>query len=203
MKRLTNKYSSAWLQGCMHACIHAIMLVTVLCSLAFAQSSDLKNEPGYVDFGDFTAFENSTKVTEVILDEDLLSVLATMSDVDDPNIMTILNGIKLVKANVYEISDENKDQLKKRINEVDSKLSKTNWKRIVKTKSEDEIANVYIKLNNDKKIVGLAVTNFEKGGEAAFVNIVGNIDLATIGKLGKKFGIPQLERVKHEDDKKK
>jgi hypothetical protein len=159
-------------------------------------------EPGYVDFGDFTAFENSTKVTEVILDEDLLSVLATMSDVDDPNIMALLNGIRLVKANVYEISEENKDLLKKRINEIDSKLSNAKWKRIVKTKGEDEIANVYIKLNNDKEIIGLAVTNFEKGGEAAFVNIVGNIDLATIGKLGKKFGIPHLEEVNHDNEKK-
>jgi hypothetical protein len=179
-----------------------ITSVALLSINIFAQSTDVTKEPGYVDFGDFTAFENSTKVTEVILDEDLLSVLATMSDVDDPNIMEILNGIKLVKANVYEISEENKDLLKQRIDEVDSKLSNTSWKRIVKTKGEDEIANVYIKLNNDKKIIGLVVTNFEKGGEAAFVNIVGNIDLATIGKLGNKFGIPHLEGVKHHDDKK-
>jgi len=178
-----------------------IATVTLISINIFSQSTDVTKEPGYVDFGDFTAFENSTKVTEVILDEDLLSVLASMSDENDPNIMSILNGIKLVKANVYEISDDNKDLLKKRINEVDSKLSNTKWKRIVKTRSEDEIANVYIKLNGDKKIVGLAVTNFEKDGEAAFVNIVGNIDLATIGNLGKKFGIPQLESVKHDGDK--
>jgi hypothetical protein len=179
-----------------------IATVTLLSINILSQSIDVTKEPGYVDFGDFTEFENSTKVTEVILDEDLLSVLATMSNADDPNIMEILNGIKLVKANVYEISKENKDLLKKRIDEVDSKLSNTSWKRIVKTKGEYEIANVYIKLNNDKKIIGLVVTNFEKGGEAAFVNIVGNIDLATIGKLGNKFGIPHLEEVKHHDDKK-
>ncbi len=137
-----------------------IATVTFLSISVLAQSTDVTKEPGYVDFGDFTAFENSTKVTEVILDEDLLSVLATMSNVDDPNIMSILNGIKLVKANVYEISNDNKDQLKKRINEIDSKLSNTNWKRIVKTKGEDEIANVYVKLNNDKKIIGLVVTKF-------------------------------------------
>jgi len=179
-----------------------IATVTFLSINVFAQSTDVTNEPGYVDFGDFTEFENSTKVTEVILDEDLLSVLATMSDEEDPNIMSNRNGIRVVKENIYEIRDENKDLLKKKINEIDSKLSNTNWKRIVKTRSEDEMANVYIKLNSDKQIVGLAVTNFEEGGEAAFVNIVGNIDLATIGKLGKKFGIPHLERVNHDGDKK-
>ncbi len=183
-------------------------LIIIIATVAFlsinvlAQSTDVTNEPGYVDFGDFTSLENTTNVTEIILDEDLLSVLATMSDENDPNIMAILNGLKLVRANVYEISDDNKDLLKERINEVDAKLTNSNWKRIVKTRSEDEMANVYIKLNNDKKIVGLAVTNFEKDGEAAFVNIVGNIDLATIGKLGKKFGIPQLDGVKQDNDKK-
>ncbi len=183
-------------------------LKIIIASVAFlsinilAQSADVTKEPGYVDFGDFTSLENTTNVTEIILDEDLLSVLATMSDENDPNIMAILNGLKLVRANVYEISDDNKDLLRERINEVDAKLSNSNWKRIVKTRSEDEMANVYIKLNNDKKIVGLAVTNFEKDGEAAFVNIVGNIDLATIGKLGKKFGIPQLDGVKQDNDKK-
>jgi hypothetical protein len=182
--------------------IKIIAATVALVSISiFSQSADVIKQPGYVDFGDFTAFENSTRVTEVILDEDLLSVLATMSDADDPNIMAILDGIKLIKANVYEISDENTDLLKKRINEIDSKLSNGSWKRIVKTRGEEEIANVYIKLNSDKKIIGLAVTNFEKGGEAAFVNIVGNIDLATIGKLGKKFDIPHLEGVKHSDEK--
>jgi hypothetical protein len=179
-----------------------IATVAFLSISVFSQSTDVTKEPGYVDFGDFTSLESTTNVTEIILDQDLLSVLATMSDEADPNIMAILSGIKLVKANIYEVSDMNKDLLKKRINEVDSKLSNTKWKRIVKTRSEDEMANVYIKLNNDKKIVGLAVTNFEKDGEAAFVNIVGNIDLATIGKLGKKFGIPHLEGVNHDNEKK-
>jgi hypothetical protein len=180
-----------------------IAAIAVLSINILSQSTDVTKEPGYVDFGDFTAFENSTKVTEVILDEDLLSVLATMSDESDPNIMEILNGIKLVKANIYGITEENKDLLKKKINEVDSKLSNTSWKRIVKTRSDDELANVYIKLNNDKKIIGLAVTSFKENekGEAAFVNIVGNIDLSTIGKLGEKFDIPHLEGVKQDDDK--
>ena len=69
-------------------------------------------------------------------------------------------------------------------------------------RGEDEAANVYIKLNSKKQIIGLVVTSLESGGDAAFVNIVGTIDLATIGKLGKKFNIPHLEGLKHHKDKK-
>ena len=184
--------------------IKLIPMLLLFSFMLFAQSSDLKNEPGYVDFGDLSSFEGSTGVTEVILEEDLLSMLAQMSSEEDPNIMAILNGLKLVKANVFEVSQANLDELKSRIDQIDSKLTGSNWKRIVRTRSAEETANVYIK-QNSKQIVGLAVTTLEADGEAAFVNIVGTIELATIGKLGNKFGIPHLNDVKknngdHDED---
>lgn len=163
-----------------------------------AQSSDVTKEPGYVDFGDLAKFEQSTGVTEVLLDEDLLSVLADISTDKDPNVMEILKGLKLVKANVFKVNEKNKSELEAKVNNIDTKLTSANWKRIVRTKSDDEIANVYIKQNTNKQIVGLVVTSVENDDEAAFVNIVGTIDLATIGKLGKQFNIPQLEGIKHQ-----
>ena len=158
-----------------------------------AQSGDVTKEPGYVDFGDLAKFEKSTGVTEVILDEDLLSVLAEISNEEDPNVMEILKGLKLVKANVFEVKEENKTELEAKVKSIDSKLMSSNWKRIVRTRSDDEIANVYIKQNSKKQIIGLVVTSVDGDDEAAFVNIVGTIDIATIGKLGKQFNIPQLE----------
>ena len=113
--------------------------------------------------------------------------------------MAILNGLKLVKANVFEVSEENQDELRSRIDKIDSKLMGSNWKRIVRTRSAEETANVYIKQNSSKQIIGLAVTTLEADGEAAFVNIVGTIELATIGKLGNKFGIPHLDDVKKDN----
>jgi len=185
--------------------IKLISMLVLFSFTVFAQSNELKNEPGYVDFGNLSSFEGSTGVTEVILEEDLLSMLAQMSSEEDPNIMAILNGLKLVKANVFEVSQANLGELKSRIEQIDSKLMGNNWKRIVRTRSAEETANVYIKQNSSKQIVGLAVTTLEADGEAAFVNIVGIIELATIGKLGNKFGIPHLDDVKknngdHDED---
>jgi hypothetical protein len=181
--------------------LKSIFFVTIIfLASSYAQSGDVAKEPGYVDFGSFVQFENSTGVTEVTLDEELLSTLAEISPEDDPNIMEILKGLKLIKANVYEVNESNKNELEQKIKSVDSKLSGNNWKRIVRTKKENEQANVYIKQNSKKQIIGLVVTSLEDIGEAAFVNIVGTIDLKTIGKLGKKFDIPQLEGIK-EDEK--
>jgi hypothetical protein len=174
-----------------------VLFIVSFFSLSFAQNEDVTKEPGYVDFGNMAEFENSTGVTEVTLDEELLSTLAEISTEEDPNVMAVLNGLKLVKANVYEVNEDNKENLQSKINNIDSKLAGSNWKRIVKTRNENEIANIYIKQGSNKKIVGLVVTSLDSSGEAAFVNIVGTIDLATIGKLGKKFDIPQLEGVNH------
>jgi hypothetical protein len=177
------------------------LLFTFLLANVFAQSTDVTNEPGYVNFGDLTEFEKSTGVTEVILDEELLSVLAEISTEEDPNVMEILKGLKLVRANVFEVNENNKSELEAKVNNLDSKLMSSSWKRIVKTRSDDEIANIYIKQNNNKQIVGLVVTSVGDDDEAAFVNIVGTIDLATIGKLGKQFNIPHLDGVNHQKDK--
>jgi len=181
--------------------IKIIFLIIALFTFTLIAQTDVTKEPGYVDFGNLAEFESTTGVTEVILDEDLLSILAQISTDEDPNVMAILDGLKLVKANVFEVSEENKSGLEAKINSIDSKLSGTDWKRIVKTRSEDELANVYIKHNNNKQIIGLVVTSLEKSGEAAFVNIVGTIDLATIGKLGKQFNIPHLNEMKHQKEK--
>lgn len=175
------------------------LIFTFLLVNVFAQSTNVTNEPGYVNFGDLKEFEKSTGVTEVILDEDLLSVLAEISTEEDPNVMEILKGLKLVRANVFEVTESNKSELEAKVNNLDSKLLSSNWKRIVKTRSDDEIANIYIKQNNNKQIIGLVVTSVGDDDEAAFVNIVGTIDLATIGKLGKQFNIPHLDGVNHKD----
>ena len=175
------------------------LILFLLLSSSLIAQGDVTSEPGYVDFGDLTKFESSTGVTEVILDEELLAALAQISTEEDPNVMEILNGLKLVKANVFEVNESNKSELEEKVKSIDSKLSSSGWKRIVKTKSEDEIANVYIKQNNNKQIVGLVVTSVEKDNEAAFVNIVGTIDLATLGRLGKQFNIHQLGDVNDEE----
>ena len=182
--------------------IKTIAAIIVIFTLnLFAQTGDVTKEPGYVDFGDLTQFEKSTAVTEVILDEDLLSTLAEISTDEDPNVMEILKGLKLVKANVFEVNEDNQAGLEARVNNIDSRLINSNWKRIVRTRSNDEIANIYIKRNNNKEIVGLTVTTVQKNDEAAFVNIVGKINLASIGRIGKQFNIPHLNDVNHNKEK--
>ena len=47
----------------------------------------------------------------------------------------------------------------------------------------------------EEKVVGMVVMVVEDRGEAVFVNIVGEIDFNSLGKLGATFNIPHLDEI--------
>lgn len=171
-------------------------------SMIFAQSKDFTNEPGYVDFGDLSQFETGEGVTEVYLEENLLKMVSKITNENEPDVTELLKGLKLIKVNSFEVSDNNESALLKRMEDIDKKLSGKSWQRIVKRKAKDETAYVYVRTGNSDKFTGLVVLAFDKPGEAAFVNIVGDINLETIGKLTNRFDIPALGKVNETDETK-
>ena len=173
-----------------------VSLFFLVTCFAFAQQRDYSSYAGYIDLGDFESFEKGDNVTEVLIEEHLIRMVSKMAKSSEPELSDILSGIKLVKVHAFETSDNSYADLVKRSEKIDKELLDKKWDRIVKTKSRDQFANVYIKTENDDKIVGLVVTSCEVDGEAAFVNIVGDINLETIGKLGDKFDIPSLGHIK-------
>ncbi len=93
---------------------------------------------------------------------------------------------------MFQVDQANEKNVQSKITEMDKQLVAKNWDRIVKSRQKGEFVNVYIKQDSNKKIAGLVVMVLENRGEAAFINIVGNIDLEQIGQLGHKFNIPSL-----------
>jgi len=180
------------------------IFVLLLSTLTFAQKNDYSKYKGYVDFGNLSKFETSEEVTEVLIEEHLIRMVSKMAGKNEPELGSVLDGIKLIKVHTFGVSDGNYDQLAKIVSDIDKRLVKDGWDRIVKTRSKDEVVNVFILTSNEEKIDGLVVTSVEKNGEAAFVNIVGNIDLETIGELSDKFDIPSISDLNdHKRDRKK
>ncbi len=168
------------------------VLLLFIASSSFAQKSDYSKYKGYVDFGDLSKFETDEEVTEVLIEEHLLRMVSKMAGKSEPELASVLDGIKLIKVNTFGVSNENYQQLAKLVKDIDAELLNKGWDRIVKTRSKNEVVNVFILTSDEEKIDGLVVTSVEKNDEAAFVNIVGNIDLETIGELSDKFDIPSI-----------
>lgn len=175
--------------------INISIIMLLASTLIFSQKNDYTDEPGYVDFGDFESLENGEMVAEVIIEEHLLRMVAKMAKNEDEELSDLLGGLKLVKVNVFEVTDENMSEIQAKIDRLNKDMKNSDWDRIVRFKDRDESANVYIKTEGEESIIGLVVAAFDKNGEAAFVNIVGDINLETIGRLGDKFDVPGLDNV--------
>ncbi|MBU1098000.1 MAG: DUF4252 domain-containing protein [Bacteroidetes bacterium] len=180
-----------------------LVFVFLISSALFAQKGDYSKFAGYINFGDFESLQKGDEVTEVLIEEHLIKMVAKMTAKSEPDLSELLNGIKLVKVNSFEVTDKSFEELKTRAEKIDKELMNRKWDRVVKTRSKDNFANVYIKTESEEKIIGLVVASVEKNGEAAFVNIVGDINLETIGRLGEKFDIPSLDNIKNEKSSKK
>lgn len=173
-----------------------VVLFLIAAISIFAQKKDYSNEPGYVNFGNFTEFNQDDEVAEVVIEQHLLQMVAKLAGNKDAEMASLLNGLKLIKINSFEVTKNNRNKILSIIKSVDKKLMDKNWDRIVRIKKKTNVANIYIKTaDNDNKIEGLVVTNIDFDGEASFVNIVGNINLDSIGKLSEKFNIPDLDKI--------
>lgn len=166
--------------------------IIFIASLNYGQKNDYSKYKGYVDFGNLEKFETGEEVTEVIIEEHLLRMVAKMAGKNEPELESVLKGIKLIKVNSFGVTEANYEKLVSLVKDVDKKLMSAGWDRIVKTRSKDEVVNVFIRTSSEEKIEGLVVTSIERNSEATFVNIVGDIDLETIGELSDKFDIPSI-----------
>lgn len=171
----------------------ALFLMTL--SVVQAQQTDYSKEPGFVDFGDISAFENEEEFVEVIINERLLRMVSKLSKGEDKELAELISGLKLIKVNAITVNKENKKLVDEKIKSVEKQLKSKNWERIVTAKSKGDKALVYIKADSDDNVVGLAVTAYEEDGTVAFVNVVGKIDLESIGRLSEKFDIPSLDDI--------
>jgi uncharacterized protein DUF4252 len=173
--------------------IFTVLFIVAAANL-MAQETDYSKYAGFANFGDLEALEDGEMVTEILIEEKLLRMVAKFTN-DDEELSDLIGGLKLIKVNTFEVTPSNSDELMKRANSIDKDLMNNNWDRIVKTKSRGEIANVYIKTAGEDEFVGITVVTVDEGGEAAFVNIVGSINMDALGKLGNKFDIPGLDDI--------
>ncbi len=176
-----------------------LLLVGLLLTSAQAQDDkELKKHPGYVDFEDIDIPGDAEETVEVYVRGPLLKLVAQASQGEDPALSKLLSKLLLVKVNTFSIDSQTAQELKQKITKIESELQKKNWEKVVRVKERDELVNVYLKMDNDR-VVGLVVMAIEEEDEAVFVNIVGEIDLDSIGKLGQKFDIPKLDSLRVEE----
>ena len=187
------------------------IIMCVLLSLALAaavaakdrkQTEDYTKHPGYVDFDALEIFADEDAKIEVYLKQPMLKLLSEFAKHEDPDLFEIFAKLKLVRVQVFEVTRE----LAEKFEEVSSKtikeLDKKGWERVVRVREDDDRVYVYLKPSDDYDFIeGIVVIAIEDFDEAVFVNIVGEINPADIGRLSGHFGIEELHSIRYEVEK--
>lgn len=184
------------------------MLVLALFAVASAQSDlakNLRDHPGFVDFRAMDISGGNEPKIEVNLKGSLLGLAARIASDEEPELSSTLMSLEGIRVEVYDAEDRDPDSYGKKLAETAKSLESKGWETIVRVNDRGE--QVYIAVKADKpdgsKIVGLVVLAAEENDEIVLVNIVGNIDMDEIWRVGREFDIDHLDSVRHESKRSK
>jgi hypothetical protein len=166
---------------------------------AAAAEPAIENLPGYVPFAELAILPHQDLSVEIDLEGALLDMIAGAASANDPDLAKLLAGLKAIRVQVANLKDSNAAPIHARLEQTAAWLDQHGWKTVVRTHEKGEEDFIYVRMA-DGGIVGLTVLTFQPGGEAAVVNIVGRIDPAQIGRLGRGLHLPQLEHVPGAED---
>ncbi len=177
-------------------------ITTALSAAAILAVSVPAASPGDVDWGTF-APEFGKQYVEVDINASLLKLAASFAGREEPEVAELLKSLERVRVNVFGVNDDNRADTMTRINGLRDKLSAEGWNRVVTVRehSGDDVA-VFIKQDGEDSIHGVVVTVISRDGEAVLVNVVGNVAIDQIAKLGESLDIAPLRelKLKHADE---
>jgi hypothetical protein len=171
--------------------------IAVWCLASLTASAGLDRyaeTPGYIDLGDLRQFESGNAVTEVIIPNTLIRMVAAMTRKEEPQFAEMLEHLDLVHVHAIEVKDPEIGGVTEHMTALTDRLDKEGWDVLVRMREGDEQNHVYILPGGEEGIRGLCVLALD-GSEAVFVTIVGRIDLDMLSRLGEQFDIPGLEDV--------
>ena len=129
---------------------------------------------------------------DVNLDGSLLEIAAKFLSAtqEDEKVKKLIQGLKGVyvksftfdKAGQYTPAD---------LAALRAQIPAPQWTRVVDVQEKNESTGVYVKMNG-KQPEGIVVLSAEPK-ELTLVQIVGPVDLSTLGELGGNLGIPKME----------
>ena len=164
-------------------------VIGLFCALlalpAMAQEDELKDLPGYVDFGDLSATYGEPKIT-INLGGTMLNFVGMISSSESPETSEMISKLKGIRVQIYSL-DENVDAARDQFGKTKSGLKSSGWEPIVQVNEEDEQVLVYMKAI-DGHMEGMTVMVVDEE-EAVFVNVIGQLNPAELAQVMDKFDV--------------
>lgn len=161
------------------------ILCTLLALPVMAQEDELKDLPGYVNFGDLSAAYGEPSIA-INIGGTLLQFVGLMSGENNPETAEVFSKLKGVRVFGYA-TDADASVAKQKFGEVKGNLKSKGWEPIVQVNKEGEQVLIYMKLNGTV-MDGLTVMTVGDE-EVMFINIIGQLDPKQLGKVMDGFDV--------------
>ncbi len=144
---------------------------------------------GQIDFADLSGHYGDPKV-EINLTAALMRMVGSFAKKSDPEVAELLSKLEFINVRVYQMNGQSAKAVAS-IEDVSKKLKRDKWETLVTVNDEGERVRIFSKTTNDviDGIVVMAVSPGKEGGEAVFINIVGEIDPAKISTITESLNI--------------
>lgn len=162
---------------------------------AVPKKDDYKRAPGYIDFEAMNTFGDLESTVEVFIKGPLLRMAVEAVREEEPELAEMLSGLKLIRVHVFEINRDMGRDLVEKTEKLSKDLEDKGWEMAVRVREEHENVNIYMLPGKGENIDGLVVMVVSEDDEAIFVNVVGTIDPAQIGRIGHSFRIDALDDI--------
>ena len=161
------------------------VLFTLLSLPVFGQEDELRDLPGYVDFGDLSATYGEPKII-INLGGTMLNFVGMMSSSESPETSELISKLKGIRVQIYS-TDDNTEAASAQFSEVRQGLRNSGWEPIVQVNDDGEEVLIYMKMS-EGLMDGMTVMVVDEE-EAVFINIIGQLNPAELGKVMDKFDV--------------
>jgi hypothetical protein len=157
----------------------------------------LEDSPGYLPIAEL-GFARQELSVEINLEGALLRLVSEAARRDDPEFAKLVADLKAIRVQIVPLKGLDGEKIHARIGQAVRWLEDKGWKPAVRVRENSEETYIYTK-EVAGQVVGLTVLSLESD-EAALINIVGRLDPAQLGSLGRGLHLPQLEKVPNKSD---
>lgn len=164
-----------------------LMGFLLLANSSWAQ--DYEDHPGYMDLSFVRELGEVKSTLELHLTPGLARLFGAIDD--DAGFEEVLRKLFLINAYTVAVNSGNRDDIEAEAKQLAKSLRSQGWRPFLAVSERDESTEILLKETEDE-IQGMVIVSV-KWREASFVNIVGSIDIDSLGKLSRKMNIRELE----------
>jgi len=166
------------------------VLLVALAGSAAAQASS----PGYYPIEDMGIFADGDLEVDVDLGGAMMQVAAGAMEEQDESFAEMVASLERVRVQVGKPGAVDPAGVTRKIADSKTKLESAGWHKIISVEEKTEQVYFYAFERNDR-IMGLTGFVNDAGDEVVVINIVGDIDPRTLGRILANMGDFDLEQV--------